>query len=123
MTDSLEISTSTLPLAPGLQSDDPRTALRWFPRDGDNLNVDAANAGYNGQFNYGSGPCMRLVIALKDGQVRAQNVTPGGQSALTDSPFFADQTRLWLGNEARPMRWSVDDVVRGATGREQFVLP
>ncbi|MFO0659073.1 MAG: penicillin acylase family protein [Polyangiaceae bacterium] len=121
LTDSLEINTSTLPLADGLKSDDPRSDLRWFPRDGDNLNVDAANAGYNGEeFTYGSGPCMRMVISLKAGQVKAQNVTPGGQSALTDSAFFADQTKLWLGNQTRPMRWSLDDVIEGATGRERF---
>ncbi|MFP4599172.1 MAG: penicillin acylase family protein [Persicimonas sp.] len=43
---------------------------------------------------------------------------PGGQSALTDSPHFDDQAALWLGNDTLPMRFSVEQVVEGATGRE-----
>ncbi len=115
------ITTRTLPLLTGLPRDDPRRALTWFPRPGDNWGIDAAGPGFSGaRFRHGSGPVMRLVVALKDGEVRGRNIVPGGQSALTDSPHFADQARLWLANETVPMRYTLDAVIEGATGRELF---
>ena len=115
------ITTDVLHLAESLPSGDPRRQLLWFPRPGDNYGVDAANPGFSGtHFTHGSGPVMRMVIALKDGEVRGRNVIPGGQSALVDSDFFADQAALWLKNEAHPVRFHVEDVVAGATGREIF---
>ena len=63
-----------------------------------------------------------MVIALyPDGRVAGQNIVPGGQSGLTDSPHFADQLRLWLGNQATPIRFHVDEIVDGAVGREAYV--
>ncbi len=116
------ITTRQIPLATELPVGDPRRGLTWFPRGGDNYTVDAANPGFSGtDFTYGSGPVMRMVIALKDGRVTGQNIIPGGQSGLTDSPHFADQARLWLANEALPLRFHVEDVVAGAVGREVFV--
>jgi len=115
------IDTNRLPLAPGIMPDDPRFGLRWFPRPGDQWGVDAANPGLSGtDFTHGSGPVMRMVFALADGEVSGLNVIPGGQSGLTDSPFFTDQAALWLGNEAYPIRFAVDDVVAGATKREIY---
>ena len=116
------ITPRTLPLTEErLTRDDPRFDLTGFPRPGDNWGVDGANAGFSGtRFSYGSGPVMRMVIALKDGDVSGVNVIPGGQSALTTSPHFADQTRLWLGNETVPLRFSVEQVVEGAVGREVY---
>ncbi len=63
---------------------------------------------------------MRMVIALKDGEVRAENAIPGGQSALNDSEFFADQAGEWLGNTTSPMRFTPEEVVEGTTVREVF---
>jgi acyl-homoserine lactone acylase PvdQ len=121
------IDTAKLPLAPNLPQGDPRRDLRWFPRPGDQWGVDAANPGFSGTgFTHGNGPVFRMVFALKDGQVSGQNVIPGGQSGLTDSPFFSDQARLWLANEALPIRFTVDEVVAGASGREVYrpsILP
>jgi penicillin amidase len=115
------IDTKTLPLAPSLPTGDPRADLRWFPRPGDNWGVDAANPGFSGtDFTYADGPIMRMVIALRDGAVSGVNIIPGGQSGLTDSPHFADQAQLWLGNQTLPLRYSVADVVAGATGREVY---
>ncbi len=115
------ITTRTLPLMTGLDRDDPRRALTWFPRPGDNWGIDAAGPGFGGtRFRHGSGPVMRMVVALKDGRVRGRNIIPGGQSALTDSPHFADQARLWLANETVPMRYTLDEVIEGAAGRETF---
>lgn len=121
LTENFAISTKQLPLELGMPSSDPRAALKWFPRDGDQFCVDASNSGTNGQsFSYGSGPVMRMVVALHGNDVRGVNIIPGGQSALTNSEFFSDQAELWLANETLPMRFSVDDVVAGATGRETF---
>ncbi len=118
------INTGKLPLAPSLPVGDPRRDLRWFPRPGDQWGVDAANPGFSGTgFTHGNGPVFRMVFALKDGEVTGQNVIPGGQSGLTDSPFFSDQARLWLANEALPIRFTVNDVVAGATGREVYRPP
>lgn len=120
--DLFAVDTSLLPLADDLGADDPRKGIKWFPRPGDQDCVDAANSGLNGtSFNYGSGPVMRMVVALGGGTVEGRNVVPGGQSGLKDSPFFHDQLELWLANDTLPMRFFVDDVVEGATGREEFV--
>ncbi len=121
LTAAQEISTRRLPLAPMLPASDPRAALKWFPRPGDIDNVDAANppnAGAN--WTYRSGPVMRMVIELRQGRVRGQNVIPAGQSGQGATPNYDDQARLWLGNRALPLRYTVDEVVANATGRERF---
>jgi penicillin amidase len=121
-TQPFNIDTKKLPLAPDLPAGDPRSGLRWFPRPGDQWNVDAGNPGFSGtDFTYGSGPVMRMVFALKDGApVTGRNIIPGGQSGLTDSPHFDDQTKLWLANDAYPVRFDVDAVVAGAAGHEVY---
>jgi penicillin amidase len=124
ITDQFAISTDTLPLADTLTAGDPRAGLRWFPRGGDNFSVDAASPGFSGtDFTYADGPVMRMVIALKDGRVWGQNIIAGGQSALVDSPYFADQAAKWLGNQTIPIRFHAEDVAAGATGREVYVAP
>lgn len=115
------ITTKTLPLADNLDASDPRRGLKWFPRHGDQFNVDAGHPGISGtEFSYTSGAVMRMVVALKDGEVSGVNIIPGGQSGLTKSPHFADQAKLWLGNETLPLRFHLEDVVAGATGRELY---
>ena len=100
---------------------DPRVGLQWFPRPGDFYNVDAANPPNTGlNWVYRNGPVMRMVIELKEGRVRGQNVLPAGQNGANNSPNFDDQARLWLGNRALPLRYTVDEVVMNATGRERF---
>ena len=76
-TDPFAISPDRLPLAQGLTSTDPRYGLPGFPRNGDQLNVDAANPGTSGvRFNYGSGPVFRMVVALgPDGSRRRKYPT------------------------------------------------
>lgn len=122
ITGQFAITTDIHPLAPSLPAGDPRRGLRWFPRGGDQWAVDAANPGLGGDnYTHGSGPAMRIWFALKDGHVEGGFVLPGGQSGITTSPFFADQTRLWLGNEYLPVRFAPADVAAGATGRELYV--
>jgi penicillin amidase len=114
------ITTDRLPLAPSLAEGDPRRGLTWFPRPGDQWNVDAANAGFDGtHFSYGAGPVMRMVIGFTpDGRVTGQNIVPGGQSGDPASAFFDDQARLWLGNRALALRYEFADEIAGAVGRE-----
>ena len=121
LTAPFAISPQRIPVADGLRPGDPRGDLPGFPRHGDQLNVDAANPGTSGtRFHYGSGPVFRLAVALGPDGPEGVNVLPGGQSALVDSPHFDDQARLWLGNDTLPLRWGVDQVVEGATGRDVF---
>jgi penicillin amidase len=121
LTNAQEITTRRLPLASMLAMNDPRAGLKWFPRPGDFYNVDAANPPNGGQsWVYRNGPVMRMVIELRQGRVRGQNVIPAGQSGQNSSPHFDDQARLWLGNRALPLRYTVDEIVANATGRERF---
>lgn len=114
------ITPDKLPLVEPMPKGDPRGDLTFFPRAGDGFAVDAAG-GINAS-TYGSGPVFRMVIALSKDKTTGYNVIPGGQSALTDDPSFADQAKLWLGNKAWPLRFEVEDVVAGATRRE-VMLP
>jgi penicillin G amidase len=122
LADTFSLTTETLPLAQSMSGDDPRKKLVWFPRGGDNYAVDAANGGFGGSdFTYGSGPVMRMVIALKDGEVWGQNIVPGGQSGVLDAAHHHDQAGAWLGNETVPLRFHPKDVVEGAVSREELV--
>jgi penicillin amidase len=128
ITDPLQVSTAVLPLAsPGetIAPDDPRAGLTWFPRDGDQWSVNAANSGLAGKptdsYQYGSGPVMRMVFELSSQGVVGQNVMPGGQSGMADSPYYADQARLWLANKAYPMRFSPSEVTANALRHEVFL--
>ncbi len=120
LTDQFAITTKTHKLAEKFQPDDPRIPLKWFPRQGDAFTVDAAGGVKTDHWHYGSGPVFRMVIGLNKGKVEGVNVVPGGQSALKDSDFFADQARLWLANKTWPIRFHVDQVIAGAKGRETF---
>jgi penicillin amidase len=123
LTDKFAVSTLQIPLEEdGVTPGEPLFGLLWFPRPGDNYSVDAANPGFSGtSFDYNDGPVMRMAVSLKGDSVEGVNIIPGGQSALTDSEFFADQAELWLANEVTPMRFTVDQVVAGAVGRESYL--
>jgi len=124
ITDLFEITTEKLPLADDLQAGDPRVGLKWFPRGGDQWGVDAANPGLgDDDYTYGSGPAMRIVFALKDGQVNGRLVLPGGQSAIVDSPHFSDIARLWLANDYLDLLFDPTDVAAAALGREVYTPP
>ena len=61
---------------------------------------------------------MRMVIGLDpDGRVRGQNIIPGGQSGLKDSPHSVDQLAEWLGNRAYPLRFHAEEVLEYAGKR------
>lgn len=120
--DMFNIDTTRIPLASDLPADDPRAGLTWFPRPGDQFDIDAANPGLDGvTFSHGSGPVFRLVIALGPDGVRGENILPGGQSGIPGDPHFDDQAELWLANETRPLRYLPAEVAEGAVSRERFV--
>ena len=116
-----DVTTDRMPLAPDLAADDPRAALTWFPRPGDQYDIDAANPGFSGtRFTHRNGPVMRAVIALGPDGVEAHNTIPGGQSGDPDSEHFDDRARNWLANDTVPMRFTPDQVAAGAVTREVF---
>lgn len=119
--DMFAVTTARLPLAEDLPPTDPRAALTWFPRPGDQYDVDAANPGYGGTgFTHRNGPVMRTVIALGPDGVEGYNAIPGGQSGNPDSPHFADRARDWLANETTPLYFTPAQVASGAVSRELF---
>lgn len=118
---SINPQMDAMKLAEKFDKGDQRANLTQFPRGGDAFAVDAAG-GINSD-GYGSGPVFRMVIAMGKTKTTGQNILPGGQSGMTDSPHFYDQARLWLANQAWPLRYEVDDVVAGAVGREVYVGP
>lgn len=120
LTSSFSILPDLLPLWPKYEKGDPRASLPFFPRGGDEFAVDAAGGMGQTRFDYGSGPVFRMVIALGKDKTTGLNILPGGESGITDSPNFADQVKLWLANQAWPLRYEVEDVVAGATGREVY---
>lgn len=121
ITDLFQFTTELFPLADSYPPGDPRAELKWFPRGGDNYGVDAANPGFSGtRFTHGSGPAMRIVFALKDGEMRGAFALPGGESGIKDSPFFADQLKLWLANATNPLVLDPAGVAAIATGREVY---
>lgn len=122
LTDEFAINARRLRLAADLPENDPRRTLTWFPRDADQFAVDAGNPGLSGtRFTYGSGPVFRMVVELGPDTVRGWNILPGGQSGLTNSDYFDDQVPVWLANDVWPMRFAIEEVVEGATGREVFM--
>lgn len=111
------LTTKDLPLegGPGTES------LEHFPRNGDWFGVDAANPGlFRRDYDYTHGPVMRMVIQLNDGEVRGENVLPGGQSGLLEDEHFADQAALWLGNRTIPLRYFAEEAVAGMQSAERF---
>lgn len=118
--DRFSVTTSKLPLAEEMASDDPRAGLTWFPRPGDQWAVDAANPGFGGGYTFGNGPVMRMTIQLNGDRVSGYNIVPGGQSGLEDSPHILDQLKLWLANDSYPLRYHLDEVVEGAETRWRF---
>lgn len=115
------ISPETLPPVACVDRTDPRLALPGYPRPGDNFAVDASTAGWNpADWSYDSGPVQRLVVRLEEGRISAELILPGGQSGHPESPYWADQARLWLGNERRPVHFSASDVAAHARSRVVF---
>jgi len=117
--EDLGVTTEILPLSdPPPPAGDPRYDMTGFPRPGDAFGIDAAGGISTSNYSYGSGPVMRLSVAMDPNGIHGVNVIPGGQSSDPDSPHFADQAALWLGNDSFPLRFYVDDVIAAAVGRE-----
>ena len=119
--DMFNVTTDRLPLADDIPEGDPRAALTWFPRPGDQYDIDAANPGFSGtRFTHRNGPVMRTVVALGPDGVEGQSTIPGGQSGNPDSEHFDDRARNWLANETVPLRFTPEQVAAGAVSREVF---
>ncbi len=120
LTNAQRIDTRRLPLLPPgsrPEAGDPRSSLTWFPRGGDAYAVDAADPGNprTGNYAYGSGPAMRMVLQISGRGVTGRIVVPGGVSSDPEDAHFADQARNWLADRAYPVRFSPREVVQGAS--------
>lgn len=105
-----------------------------FPRRGTNFTVDpgfhnARPPDQDGKidFSYGGGPQMRMVVELRPGAIRGENVIPGGESGnpplpaiQKESPHYDDQAELWVNNKTHPMWFYTEDVIENAESREVF---
>ena len=114
------VTTAKVPLDEDISEDDPRSNLKWFPRHGDQWNIDAGNPGFGGGYSFSNGAVMRMTIQLNGDRVQGYNIVPGGQSGLENHPHSADQLKLWLANQAYPIRFHFDEVLEGANTRWQF---
>lgn len=120
---TFSITTDNLPLlGEDGNEDDPRSEFINFPRNGDYYAVDSAGAPLDANhFFYSHGPVMRMVFHLTPERITGQNIVPGGQSANTKDPHFADQAALWLGNQTVPVRYHVEDLLEGIESSERYV--
>ncbi len=102
-----------------------------FPRGGTNFTVDPGVHGNRPpdqegkiDFSYGGGPVMRMVVELRPGAIKGENVIPGGESGnpplVEESPHFDDQAELWVNNKTHPMWFYTEDVIENAESREVF---
>lgn len=115
------ITTSTFPMADDLAPGDPRADIPGFPRHSDHRNVDAGNSGTSGtRFNTAYGPTARMAVELRPDGAVGINVIPGGQTSNPASDHFADQARLWLGNEAMAIGTRPADIVASSVRRDTF---
>jgi penicillin amidase len=71
-------------------------------------------------FMFGSGPARRFVGTLTATGPVAEEVIPGGQTAIPGSPFYADQLRLWLTNRYHGWPYRPSDVVQATRTFEIF---
>lgn len=81
-------------------------ALPGIPRSGAWDTVNVANHGLRAtgpnDFMFGSGPARRFVGEMSS-PISANEVIPGGNSAVLGSPHYADQLPLWLVNAYHPL--------------------
>jgi penicillin amidase len=84
------------------------------------------NAGFSlfeGNFNSGHGPSLRMTVELTPGVEHAVNTIPGGQSGDPSSKHYDDQLReLWLKHEAHPMLFT-DEQLKGNVKQRLILKP
>lgn len=94
-------------------SDDKQRNLGPFQRWGGEHTVDAAGFGLLGDnFNFGSGPSLRICHDVQGKIQHAENVLPGGESSDPKSTHFDDQLKLWLQNKTRLMYFTDGDIAK-----------
>jgi penicillin amidase len=93
-----------------------------FPRHGDWAVPDACNFSlWSGtDYSYSSGPSQRVVAVMTPEGPQAWNALPGGQQHDPEGSHHADEAELWRKNEAPPMYFFEEDVVKHAEERIQF---
>jgi penicillin amidase len=97
---------------------------RGFPREGDVLAVDvASNSVSEYEFEYTSGPAMRLLVErpVGDGQAIARFALPGGEILDHRSPHFRDLAdQYWVKNLYFELPRSTEQIIDKAETRWVF---
>lgn len=72
-------------------------------------------------YDTGKVPTIKMVMDFADGEVRAYNTIPGGQSEDPNSPHYNDQTTTWVDNTSLPLPFNLSEVVLDSEA--QWTLP
>ncbi|MFO0746051.1 MAG: penicillin acylase family protein [Myxococcota bacterium] len=116
------ITTARIPLADHFEPGDPRNGLEWFARGGGQWASTYGQPGFSSaDYTAGSGPAMRIVYALDGAKTTGKFICRAASRARHRA--YDDQLRLWLANDAYPIRFSASDVAAGTTRREVYVNP
>ena len=73
------------------------------------------------EFMFRDGPVHRTVVALREYEVRAESIWPGGTSGVLGSPNYSQFLKRWLTNETVKLSLGTDEAQRLGATVERFV--
>lgn len=72
-------------------------------------------------FSVGKIPTIKMIMDFSDGEIRAYNTIPGGQSEDPSNPHYNDQTLTWIADTSMPLPFSRSEVI--AETEERWTMP
>lgn len=72
------------------------------------------------EFMFRDGPVHRTVVALREDEVHAESIWPGGTSGVLGSPNYSQFLKRWLTNETVKLRLGTDEAQRHGATVERF---
>ena len=72
------------------------------------------------EFMFRDGPVHRTVVALREYEVRAESIWPGGTSGVLGSPNYSQFLKRWLTNETVKLSLGTDEAQRHGATVERF---
>jgi penicillin G amidase len=113
----------SIPPAGGFAAPLPR--LSGIPTDGGFQSVDAsshsARANNADGFMFRDGPTHRTVVEMRDHDIHAESIWPGGTSGILGNPNYAQFLERWLTNETLKLALERKEVERVAASVRTFV--
>lgn len=110
----------------GAGFDDLQPDLAGVSTDGGFAVVDASShnprANSVNGFTFGSGPARRFVAEARDGNPKAVEVIPGGESGGPWGPWFGNQLGRWLTNGYHPVTVA-EQSIRNSAVEELELIP